>query len=102
MRIAIGKTRATPLAVRCPSSLAMPVAETMEDFVEDALGETRASLGSAFGVICTTRSLWPLAAAFSHFSKREHSPQLHAQSKKKNIYIYMRVCKYARFREEGV
>ena len=45
----------------------MPVGETVEDFVMDAIGETRASLGSDVVIFGSTRSLWPLAAAATLF-----------------------------------
>ena len=36
---------------------------TVKTLFKDAIGETRASLGSAVGISYTIRSRWPLAAA---------------------------------------
>ena len=41
----------------------LPCVVTVESVVKDTISDTRASLGSAVGISCTTRSRWPLAAA---------------------------------------
>ena len=38
----------------------------MENFVKDAIGETRTSLGERCRLLSLTRSRWPLAAADTH------------------------------------
>ena len=43
----------------------------LREFCSESISETRASLGrSAVGISCTTRSRWPLAAAYSHLCQK--------------------------------